>query len=518
MLIDDEIMVIEDLKSMLVWEEYGFKIVCETTISSEAIELYKKHRPDIIITDIWMPGINGLELSKKFLELDKSSKIILLTAYKDFEFAKFAVSLGVSNYMVKHEINKENLLKELQRIKGLINTEENRNQIVRKQLMKSLITNSYDFIAKNSLKEFFNMNNKNFLLFLYKIDTPYELIDNIYNTENIYFSDIFSENLNKVDEQILSVEVIQIDNLYGVFIIGLKKMNSKKQINYIISNLASQIQINFKKSTKNKTISIFTELKYLRIECLSHIYYSLKNYSEYLIFMGKEKIVFSENIKGLIRNDIVNSNDLYNKLKQEIKNSNLKEISKILTMIFDNTKSPYWNKEALSNTCKDLLYILDIYRKEANKTSIYYKVRTYNNSLSELYHIDKIKDWFINEFIYATRYITNYDISVYSRKVRKIIKYIKRHYNEDIIIEDVGNSIEISAIYLSQIFKKETDQTFLEYLTNYRIERAKDLLKNTNYKMYEISEMVGYKTSQYFSSVFKKIVGLSPLEYREEVK
>lgn len=100
LIVDDEILAIEYLRDLIPWREYGYEIVGEATNARQALELFVKHRPQIVISDICMPGMDGLEFCGKILALDSSAKILLLTAYKEFEYAKKAIELGVCNYLL----------------------------------------------------------------------------------------------------------------------------------------------------------------------------------------------------------------------------------------------------------------------------------------------------------------------------------------------------------------------------------------------------------------------------------
>ncbi|MEN8904652.1 MAG: response regulator, partial [Clostridiales bacterium] len=172
MLVDSENEILDNLKSIIPWRKNGFEIVAKTTVSNDALDLYKSHRPEIVITDIWMPGLNGLDLSKKILSIDNLTKIIFLTSYKDIEFAKFTISLGASNYLLKHELSKNKLLNELNILRNLIEKENKRKRISKRYLLKSLMANSFDLVYGNELQYLYDSNKNNlFSIFLLKIDS-----------------------------------------------------------------------------------------------------------------------------------------------------------------------------------------------------------------------------------------------------------------------------------------------------------------------------------------------------------
>ena len=116
MIVDDEILAINHMKNLIQWEGYGFEIAAESTNPVKAIDLYKKVLPDILIVDIRMPAMDGLEFSRRTLAMNHKVKVILLTSYKDFEYAKQALEMGISNYFLKHELHADTLVVELEKI------------------------------------------------------------------------------------------------------------------------------------------------------------------------------------------------------------------------------------------------------------------------------------------------------------------------------------------------------------------------------------------------------------------
>ena len=110
MLVDDEVLAVQYMEQIIDWEKEGYQIVGSAFGGRQAIEMYDKYHPDIVISDIRMPGMDGLELTKKLKEKDKEVTIILMSAYKDFEYAKKGIQYGVSNYLLKHEIQEETIL------------------------------------------------------------------------------------------------------------------------------------------------------------------------------------------------------------------------------------------------------------------------------------------------------------------------------------------------------------------------------------------------------------------------
>ena len=139
MLVDDEELVMTYIQQMIDWEEKGYHIVGRASSGRQALNLYEKYRPEIVISDIRMPGMDGLELTRILKEKNKDVVVILMSAYKDFEYAKKGIQYGVSNYLLKHELKEETILSELDMVREKLNQEKEQKKIYQKHLMRQLI-------------------------------------------------------------------------------------------------------------------------------------------------------------------------------------------------------------------------------------------------------------------------------------------------------------------------------------------------------------------------------------------
>jgi two-component system response regulator YesN len=517
MLIDTEMYILEELKNIIPWEKYGFRIVAETTLSKSAIDLFKKYSPDIVISDIWMSGINGLELSKTFLSINNSTKIILLTSYDDFKFAKFAKSMGISSYILKSELNSKIILNELIKIKTKIEKSERIKEDSRLFLIRSFMEKSYDLVFGSEIKHLYDLNkNKIFSLLLLKIDLPYEIIKSIHRESINIKKTLTLNNLEKF-KQILSMDFLPINRNYIVVVISLNRTYSEDKLFDIFSIIADELKKNFKK-TFSQTASAIISLKCTRLNNIFKVYEQLKKVADYSIFIGREQTFFVERMKKPITNRQLNFDYKLNALRLAIKNFDLDNIKNTINSIFIRIENPYWNIKAFESVTSDLVYMLEMYKKSNGLKSITYEYKNGDFSIDIFYNIDSIRLWFIKQFIFIAEYAyTEFKMYNYSIKIQKTIKFIRKNYASSISVSDISKELNITINKVDEIFLEETGLNFLEYLTKYRIEKSKFLLKHTKFNLYEISNMVGFKPCQYFSIIFKKLEGTTPLEYRKKL-
>ena len=140
----------------------------------------------------------------------------------------------------------------------------------------------------------------------------------------------------------------------------------------------------------------------------------------------------------------------------------------------------------------------------------------YLTSLLALNTMDEIQQWFINKIVSACRDVVSSKEKQGSSSVERAKAYIAERYNKDISLDDVSREMDISPYYFSKLFKEETGENFIEYLTSLRINKAKQLISGTDMSMKEICTEVGYADPNYFSRIFKKNVGVTPTEYKEK--
>lgn len=391
LLIDDDALVLDDLRTLIQWEQYGFTIIGEAKNGQQGLELFDKYQPDLVIVDIYMPVLNGLEFCQQVMNKKNPPTIILLTAYKDFEYAKQGIKLGVSNYLLKHEIDEETLTTELLKIKKDLAYQKNNKRMIQQQLFSNLLHQPFsDYNHMLSHLHFppnLNCYGKIALLF-FQIDSPFFLLE-------------------PVSKKISSSQISTMS---------------------YIKDFA--------------TIHRFTQ-EFPDLEDTQYI--PLNNQQSVFVLIFKSNLSSQQNIQNI--------------------------------------------------SYRVALY----FQQKFNQPHV----------LSMWYCAADIQSWFINTF----KKIITINRNQYSNRIQNAIQYIHTHYDQDLTMEEVAKNLGISCIYLSKLFKKETGQTFLEYLTNYRMERAKYILSKGDYKVYEVAEQVGYKTSQYFSSVFRKNTGMNPSDY-----
>ena len=515
LLIDDDALVLDDLRTLIQWEYYGFTIIGEAKNGKEGLKIFYQQQPDLVIVDIYMPILNGLEFCQQVMNEKNPPKIILLTAYKDFEYAKQGIRLGVSNYLLKHEIDEKTLTTELLKVKKDLLHKNNNNKIIQRQIFSQLVTQPFSTFNHSFPPSQWdpNLNHSgSMVLFLLQIDSPFFLMESLSKKIILYppISTIscieLLLNRNPLPQTIQEIQYIPLNELQSVVLLFFKNnIFSEQNIRTLAYDYALSIQQKFKQNNVS-TLSIVLSNPLHSLQEIHPIFNRTVEGGKHLVFTNKNQILWLEDIES----KYYHCGDI-RKEQAAIKQAFLKKEEKKLTLElkhgFEKTWKLGWDLCAFTDLCRKLFYIIESYYDQYDKNSFYEELNQ-THVYSMWYCASDIQSWFVNTFKKIT-----IDHNQYSSRIQNAIQYIRTHYDQDLTLEEVAENLGISYIYLSKLFKKETGQTFLEYLTKYRIEKAKYILRKGDYKVYEVAEQVGYKTSQYFSSVFRKNTGMNPSDY-----
>jgi Response regulator containing CheY-like receiver domain and AraC-type DNA-binding domain len=510
MLVDDEVLAIEYFRNMIPWEEYGFSVVAEALDGKRALERLEKYRPEIVFVDICMPVMDGLEFCKRALGLHIPLIIILVTAYKDFDYARKAIELGVTNYILKHDICAATILNVLKKAKEELEKEKKKKSILRQKYYKDLIynLNSVDQVENDIPAE---IRTENHILLLSQVDMPYQVVEGLGS-----FSDFFSISgigitFSELPQFINNIENIDMDERRFVTVVSVKRVYSQLETIYKMLEISRSLQCRFRERYNN-SISVAVSDVITSIGKFSTEYGKLQKILELRFFFGKEKIFSFDSYPVKKEPDDESVAEGLKIVKRGLNGKNREEIARGLENLFSAVH--LW-PNGLRKICRELLFQYDEFSKKHGFEDLEDRLGKIGHDNTLLFDSEGIKSWFLLEFTALIEKSDTKNNNAYSRKTQQAIAYIHRHYNEDMPIEQVAREIDISSVYLMKLFQKEVGETFIEYLTSYRIEIAKKLLSEGRNKVYEISEMVGYKSSQYFSQVFRKLTGLNPLDFKD---
>lgn len=525
---DDEMLEREVYKILITNFFPNIEIVAEVETGRQAIEKYELHKPDLMLMDMKMPGISGIEAIGEIRKKSKDTKFIVISAYNFFDYAKEVIKYGVEDYILK-PVAKDEFVKVVGRVVNKIDEEkkENTEDLDIKEKLKSVLPLLESEIIyaimmgdKNKIRQYSPLINTN-------ISEGFVVVSKL-NDNSLQHMDEISRNLTakRVQEYIKSISELKTC-LTGYFI-------ANKMI------LVFSWGLNENSINQNVDVKEIAYDKVLRIRNLVFHNFKLKmsfGIGEY--FKDTAGIINSYNQALTVINniesfgiDIVNYGDIKIDMINDFKYPYELEkllIEKIRLGIFEPAITVFLSIFDFITDClkgdinrvkfemMELYFVLSrlIYEFDENNSSFknfvgikndYYKISTFQ----EIYHIfaEDIKS-LCDRFNYERNKKAKNTLFIASQ-------YIKSNYMREITLEEVAKHVGFSPNYFSRIFKSEFKQSFIDYLTNVRVEAAKELVMKGNRNISDITWEVGYRDPNYFTKVFKKIVGLTPSEYKEE--
>ena len=464
----------------------------------KALEIYDREKPDIVISDIKMTGMDGLELTKRLKEKNPDVVVILLSAYRDFEYAQKGFEYGVSNYLLKHELCEEKLIEELKKAKERLKANGRKKKIYQKYFAKQLIYNMED-VTEIEEKE---LGNRFFLIMVNKNPVFHngvfhELSWSYEEREKI------QQCSQETEAEIEYVSDVTLTSGNTIILYKIGNINSRYELVNKIENTSKRIASSFSME-ENSSFNIIYSNEIKRAE-ISGTFQKMSRMIHYSVFWKPRCIYALERLEEKGEEEKISWNEQEKELRGIIFEG--KKTDDFISYLFELVRYPRENLRGF----RDLLFVLDNLAKEMEDRHgiIHIKKREAG------YKIQDVENYYIEKMNYISETIQERTEKKYSNIVVDMMRYINKNYCREISLESLGEEFQMNGVYLGQIFKKETGTTFLKYLTALRIEEAKRLLAQGDKNVSEVSEIVGYKTSQYFSQIFIKNVGMKPQEYKK---
>ena len=496
MLVDDERLILEGILNIIDWEKLGMKVIHMAENGKEALEKNKENPVDIIITDINMPVITGLDLIKSMKKINKRVKFIVLSGYDDFSYARTAIKYGVENYILK-PIDEEELEATLIDIKKTIKDEKEKENIIleKNSILMKILKGKINSDELYYLKDIIEL----------EFENKYYTVSNIlFNNKDIRrkmdVQDLISENTSDKYEIIykLNGDIILINSWNK----NVTDESIKKYYDTILEKLSNEFG----------EIFIAVGDKVDSIVDIKRSYADSNIVKKYILTIGYNSCLY--------KNDIVkvtNKNRNFNK-EIEVLNKIIieKNKDKALEYIDDIFKNKDLAPEDIYDLAIKILLLIDKLSEDFRLTKNY-KDETLSSVIVSIYDastIDKIKEIIVNQILELSK-IMNTNVVKYTPIVQQVVSYIDERYFEEVSLKILSQKYNINSSYLGQIFTKEVGYSFSEYLNRIKNMKAKELILNTNMRINDIAKEVGYYETSYFYRKFKEFYGVSPATLRE---
>lgn len=525
---DDEQIVLDSIK-FIIEKNFSDIIVAGTARSGrEAIEKAENIIPDLVLMDIKMPGINGIEAIKEIKSRLNNVHFVILSAYEQFEFAKEAIALGVTEYLLK-PVNRDKIIETIKNnIESIkLEREKRKKELKLKEKLESVLP-----ILENG--------------FIYSI-----LFFDDYSEELERYKDIFE--ITEDGGYIMTVEFGEketsgdIDNKIGL------SVKSQSFYPYFRDLLKTRLKALIGPVMLNRIVIFIPSYKsgdeYLQrleaVEIAEYIYNKLSEKTEADFYIGIGRIYkglenlsrsFEESLKALRYTadkgfvhimDVpveggISSEYPYSKEKSLLDKASLGDTEaciKDFIYIFDWLANEYsFSVPIIKKRLIEVIVLLHRLAWDYKVEGVeLIKRQDYLEEFQLIDDLSELKVWCRERIEFITKTINDIREKKVSSLILKARDYIGVNYANEITLEEVSREVNISPHYFSKLFKDETGENFIEYLTLIRIQKAKELLDDGALSVKEICFLVGYGDPNYFSRIFKKIVGKTPTEYKERL-
>lgn len=560
MIVDDEPLILAGITSMLNWEEFDCVVSGKAANGQQALKQMEEQKPDIVITDIKMPGMDGIEFMRQARERGWDDVIfILLTNLEEFSLARQAMSLGAVEYLVKMELTEEALAdslklatrhREMKRraeaadTAGSISVEDAAKNLVERLLAGEELageaaargwagaaqtgtnragaaqtgTNQAGAAqAGESPAPETEMNR----VFSYLSEPVMAMISFNYGYEG-FSADFTREDQKKVlsfAENIIGQMVKgyfdhsclvrrELDSL--VLVLSAAGMpDYKEQIRSLGEKILSvvkdyfEVSVSVAVSGRKESLGEFGALLY---EAMSATNYYFYHSSDPVVFYSRECETNARHTGsfhiGFLKKD----------LSQAVTMNDSARLEEILNQVALLLAEHNPSRQQAVNACANLYFFLASFFEDGEENDFPYEVNIMEK-LGRLGTMDQIIQW-ISWFKSSVSAILERRRDTRVDRIAEMVReYVMEHYRERITLGQVAEALNISQGYLSTAFKKQSGESFTSYVSAIKVEKAKELIAGHQYMMYEVSDLLGFDTPFYFSKVFKKVTGMSPKEY-----
>lgn len=533
LIIDDELNICKLIMKLVDWDMLELECAGVAHDGQEALRLAQISEPDLVLTDIRMPNDSGLEFIQKYSKISPQTLFIIISGYHSFEYAKQAIKLGVFDFLTK-PLNQEDLNNTLFRACHTV--------IKNREDQKALdhfekIAERFHYISSNVRKEFLTN-------LTHGTEIRFQTIDEINHAYNFQFQkgyfqfgniclDTDTPNENYSSTLFARVERFFRENL-AAYCCESESLFTRKQfiflLNYSFEN-KKKIFTQFREilmATRDfiaQNSSFYVTLNlgkaYTDVVCLSNSWRESQICQNGRVVLGVNRIIyypkhFSEQRVSLP--EFPQTISFWQNIRKSVELQNREQTILFCQELTANMNSFFqehpdtayiWYETCLKNLCaifKEMHFPENV---SGNSNP------DFTDLLYNCYHISQMNQFLLD---YITQVFDVYEQSIQntdSKMIQVVKAYIHEHYMEKLELEDTAGQVYLSPSYLGILFKQQTGQNYTDYVTDVRIEKAKEFLRNVDLSITEVAFAVGYKDVRYFSKTFKKKVGITPKEYRK---
>lgn len=521
LIVDDEIAAREMIRFLVDWDKIGFEEPVQAGSGNQGLKLFQEQKFDIVFTDIEMPGMDGLQMIKQIKEQVPEQEIVVISCHESFAYAKRALRMGVQEYLIKDLMNEEDLYtillehtvkqKKLQ-LQGDKKQKESYNTIVLKLISGEVLAEQDKKVLEESLER--NGKKHHYCIAIARVDerqkleqgTNYKLLCNM---KRFY---------EKLSDQ--NMFVLQLDSKSVMILVKQEPCPGTAETMNRIMEYMNHIRA---EALSCGLCSITIGVSELKLKDsakqIEILYRQARRACDMKVFRGNNRTIF---YSSLVQSNLgIQGEELdgcLKKISEAIQNKDY-----IYRELLKKIYRPNFYGGFLENNylCYVNWYIWNVlfYIRRKNKGKEEPSINILEQGAEKINNLESARDMeqFFDELI-QNYFMTGEDAKGNDNIVVQAKSYIEKEIMKDISLVDVAEHLHVHKGYLCRIFKEQIGINLVTYIQDKKMEEAKRLLRETMLKTYEIADLLGYQSPQYFSIVFKKNVNMSPNDYRKQEK
>ena len=531
LLVEDEEIEREYLRRFVNWEKMNIEVTAAFESAEEALTFAERNRVDILLTDIKLLGISGLALAKKLLSIKPEVKVVILSGYQQFEYAREAVDIRAMSFLTK-PVDMSELESVFTKVVDQCVREE--NEKLEKARLQEIVERNMPVLKNKFYEDLLHGRLTASETERYGSSFGLTKTDGIYN---VLVSEIdafatLTEKMEPSEIHLLQISVLEImktvymppgsvnlsirDGRFGTLVVldGAEAENAYKKGLELAQDIQGKVN---QKLNLEMTVGIGKEARNLPDIKIS--YQKACDAVAFKFYMGSNQIIHYKDIYYDENSGGINLEEAGRQTATAVGLCDREKLEALLIKLFDDMRAKSGTDNYIRNSCVYLLSRVSASLQEIHES--FGKVFGDESLVwQKILKIDTAFDlqlWLTNIFNAVIDYLAEKKAGSNKRIIASILRYVEENYHRNIGISDIAAQVYLSPNYISVIFKKETGEAFSNYLIRYRMEKASAMLKETNLKVYEIGDRVGYTNTSHFCTAFKKMYGVSPNDYRERI-
>lgn len=497
MLVDDEPNVRQGVKMMIPWDELDLEVIAEGEDGDDGLNKILIHNPDIVIADVKMPGMTGIEMLTAAQKNGFKGQALILSGYSDFTYAKEAISLGVKQFILK-PVDEDELIQCLKQVRDEILKEQashitirKGNEYINEQFIKSLLLGESEAYSSREYND-------------YQLYTGFTvaLVSAVSETSgegrNVMLEMIKKQLLNYDNIDVITID---LNGMIGIIFKGWDLPSIEKVVDTIVKSYHNRIFV-----TVGREVDAPHEI--------SASYNSAKElYNNRFLYLHCGSVYYGQ-VSSTPEEPATPSDKFSKQIFTFMEINDIPRLENSFEEFQDSLCKSLYTPEKIKVICITTVLNIKtlIIKSVGDKKADQFRDEVLIGHIGALNSLFEIIELMKKEFTAVSN-------AIYGRTTKstmeRVVQYIQSNYNQELRLEMLANIFGYNSAYLGKVFHQYMGDNFNNYLDRIRITEAKRLLAMNEYKVYEVAEMVGYTNINYFHNKFKKYVGVSPLNYKK---